>query len=127
MPVKIDKGEDPLKRSGKAITIDGAFSEAYGDHGYTLVLEADRTFIGLHHHFESVDAAVREGVDIIPTIAVVRNGTPRRVADTSAAREIRRDRPARATGRGLSTNALRQEKKDGSARNSRLDKAGQAA
>ena len=40
VPVKIEEGESPLKRSGKAITIDGAFSEAYGDHGYTLVLEA---------------------------------------------------------------------------------------
>jgi fructose-1,6-bisphosphatase III len=90
VPVKIDKGEDPLKRSGKAITIDGAFSQAYGDHGYTLVLEADRTFIGLHHHFDSVDAAVREGVDIIPTISVVRTwDPPRRVADTERGSEIR--------------------------------------
>ena len=38
VPVKIEAGESPMKRSGKAITIDGAFSEAYGDHGYTLVL-----------------------------------------------------------------------------------------
>ncbi|HEV7499152.1 MAG TPA: fructose-bisphosphatase class III, partial [Vicinamibacteria bacterium] len=90
VPVKIDAGEDPLKRSGKAITIDGAFSQAYGDHGYTLVLEADRTFIGLHHHFDSVDAAVREGVDIIPTISVVRAWDhPRRVADTERGTEIR--------------------------------------
>ena len=72
MPVKIEKGESPMKRSGKAITIDGAFSEAYGDHGYTLVLEPDRTFLATHHHFESVEAAVREGKDIIPTITVVR-------------------------------------------------------
>ena len=43
VPVKIEKGESPLKRSGKAITIDGAFSEAYGDHGYTLVMEAGQT------------------------------------------------------------------------------------
>ena len=90
VPVKIDKGEDPLKRSGKAITIDGAFSEAYGDHGYTLVLEADRTFIGRHHHFESVEAAVRDGVDIIPTTTVVRQwDRPRRVADTERGNEIR--------------------------------------
>jgi fructose-1,6-bisphosphatase-3 len=90
VPVQIDKGEDPLKRSGKAITIDGAFSQAYGDHGYTLVLEADRTFIGRHHHFESVEAAVREGVDIIPTIAVVREwDRPRRLADTERGAEIR--------------------------------------
>jgi fructose-1,6-bisphosphatase-3 len=90
VPVKIDKGEDPLKRSGKAITIDGAFSEAYGDHGFTLVLDTDRTFLGKHHHFESVEAAVRDGVDIIPTITVVRTwDRPRRVADTERGAEIR--------------------------------------
>jgi fructose-1,6-bisphosphatase III len=90
VPVKIDKGESPLKRSGKAITIDGAFSEAYGDHGYTLVMEAERTFIGMHHHFESVEAAVRDGVDIIPTTTVVREWQPpRRVADTERGAEIR--------------------------------------
>jgi fructose-1,6-bisphosphatase-3 len=82
VPVKIDKGELPLKRSGKAITIDGAFSEAYGDHGYTLVIGSDRTTLAMHHHFESVEAAVRDGVDIIPTVTVIReNDPPRRVAD----------------------------------------------
>jgi fructose-1,6-bisphosphatase III len=90
VPVKIDKGESPLKRSGKAITIDGAFSEAYGDHGYTLVLEADRTFLAMHHHFDSVEAAVRDGVDIIPTTTVVREWeTPRRVSDTERGATIR--------------------------------------
>jgi fructose-1,6-bisphosphatase-3 len=90
VPVKIEKGESPMKRSGKAITIDGAFSEAYGDHGYTLVLEADRTFLALHHHFESVEAAVRDGVDIIPSISVVRSwDKPRRMADTERGMEIR--------------------------------------
>ena len=62
VPVKIEAGESPLKRSGKAITIDGAFSEAYGDHGYTLVLESDRTLLAKHHHFDSVEAAIRDGV-----------------------------------------------------------------
>jgi len=90
VPVKIDKGEDPVKRSGKAITIDGAFSEAYGDHGFTLVLDADRTLLGRHHHFESVEAAVRDGVDIIPTVTVVRAwDRPRRVADTEQGAEVR--------------------------------------
>ncbi len=51
VPVKIEKGESPLKRSGKAITIDGAFSEAYGDHGYTLVLEAGRTLLAAASSF----------------------------------------------------------------------------
>lgn len=90
VPVKVDQGESPLKRSGKAITIDGAFSAAYGDHGYTLVLEPSRTLLARHHHFESVEAAVRDGVDIIPTVAEIRTwDPPRRVADTEAGDRIR--------------------------------------
>jgi fructose-1,6-bisphosphatase-3 len=92
VPVKIDKGESPLKTGGKAITIDGAFSPAYGDHGYTLVLEADQTFLARHHHFESVEAAVRDGVDIIPTIATIREfDRPRRVGDTEEGARMRED------------------------------------
>ncbi|HYO07420.1 MAG TPA: fructose-bisphosphatase class III [Tepidisphaeraceae bacterium] len=92
VPVKIEKGESPLKRSGKAITIDGAFSEAYGDHGFTLVLEADRTILAKHHHFESVEAAIRDGVDIIPDVSTVRTWTPpRRMADTERGHEFRCD------------------------------------
>jgi fructose-1,6-bisphosphatase-3 len=91
VPVKIEKGESPLKRSGKAITIDGAFSAAYGDRGYTLVLDPERTLLATHHHFESVQAAVRDGVDIIPMVTVVRDhDPPRRVADTERGAEIRR-------------------------------------
>jgi fructose-1,6-bisphosphatase-3 len=92
IPVKIDAGESPLKRGGNAITIDGAFSEAYGDHGYTLVLESDRTFLARHHHFESVASAVLEGVDIIPSIATIREfDRPRRVGDTEEGARIRED------------------------------------
>jgi fructose-1,6-bisphosphatase-3 len=90
VPVKIEQGESPLKRSGKAITIDGAFSAAYGDHGFTLVLEAEQTVLARHHHFESVEAAVRDGVDIIPAVTVVRRWEPpRRVADTERGGELR--------------------------------------
>jgi fructose-1,6-bisphosphatase-3 len=90
VPVKIEKGESPMKRSGKAVTIDGAFSQAYGDHGYTLVLEADRTFLAMHHHFESVEAAVRDGVDIIPEITPLHSwDRARRVADTERGVRIR--------------------------------------
>jgi fructose-1,6-bisphosphatase-3 len=90
VPVKIENGEDPIKRSGKAITIDGAFSEAYGDRGYTLVLEADRTLLAEHSHFESVDLAVRDGVDIIPKVSVVRTwDRPRKMSDTERGRQIR--------------------------------------
>ena len=89
VPVKVNAGESPLKRSGKAITIDGAFSEAYGDHGFTLVLEPHRTFLAKHHHFESVEAAIHDGADIIPEISVVREWDQRRrVADSQRGRDL---------------------------------------
>jgi fructose-1,6-bisphosphatase-3 len=90
VPVKIDAGESPLKKSGKAITIDGAFSEAYGDHGFTLVLDAEGTRLAKHHHFESVEAAVEEGVDIVPEVSVIREfAEPRRLGDTEQGEVIR--------------------------------------
>lgn len=90
VPVKIEKGESPIKKSAKAITIDGAFSEAYGDHGYTLVLESDKTLLAKHHHFESVESAIRDGVDIIPQVTVVRQEKyPRTMADTERGQEIK--------------------------------------
>jgi fructose-1,6-bisphosphatase III len=90
VPVEVEKGESPLKKSGKAITIDGAFSEAYGDHGFTLVLEPHRTFLAKHHHFESVEATIDHGADIIPSITVVREWEkPKRVADGRRGRHLR--------------------------------------
>ena len=91
VPVKIEKGESPVKRSGLAITIDGAFSEAYGDHGFTLVLEADRTLLAKHHHFDSVETAIKDGVDIVPHVSVVREGAIRRMGDTERGRELKAD------------------------------------
>ncbi len=83
VPVKIEAGESPMKRSGRAVTIDGAFSEAYGDKGYTLLLEAGRTALARHYHFESVDDAVAAGADIIPTVVDLQTYEhPRTVAET---------------------------------------------
>ena len=92
VPVKIEEGESPVKRWGRAVTIDGAFSEAYGDKGYTLVLEAGRTALAQHYHFESVDEAVAAGADIIPTVQDLETRVPpRRVADTEKGEELYRE------------------------------------
>jgi fructose-1,6-bisphosphatase-3 len=72
MPVKVEKGEEPVKRGGNAVTIDGAFSEAYGDRGYTLILEPDRIALAEHHHFESIGDAILEGADIVPKVTNIR-------------------------------------------------------
>ena len=64
--MKVDLGENPLKRGGNAVTIDGAFSEAYGDRGYTLILGPEGETLAEHHTFPDPETAVREGIDIIP-------------------------------------------------------------
>lgn len=83
VPVKLEKGENPVKRGGNAVTIDGAFSEAYGDHGYSLLLTPDRIDLAEHHHFEGVGEAVLAGADIVPKVTTIRRyDPPRRVGDT---------------------------------------------
>jgi fructose-1,6-bisphosphatase-3 len=47
----------------------------------------------MHHHFDSVEAAVRDGVDIIPTRMPVREwSVPRTIGDTEQGAALRADR-----------------------------------
>lgn len=92
VPVKLETGESPLKRSGLAVTIDGAFSEAYGDHGFTLVIDAEQTHLAKHHHFDSIEGAIDRGADIVPEIQVLRqHDKPIRVGDTQRGVELREE------------------------------------
>ncbi|CAN5331723.1 fructose-1,6-bisphosphatase [soil metagenome] len=90
VPVKIEKGEEPVKQGGNAVTIDGAFSEAYGDRGYTLILAPERIALAEHHHFESINDAITAGSDIIPRIMTIRAyERPRLIADTEEGAHLR--------------------------------------
>jgi fructose-1,6-bisphosphatase-3 len=90
VPVRLEAGETPIKQSGRAITIDGAFAAAYGDKGFSLVLDAQRIYLAQHHHFESAEAAVARHADIVPTVSdVVIHERPRTVGDTETGAEIR--------------------------------------
>ncbi|MFN0129462.1 MAG: fructose-bisphosphatase class III [Verrucomicrobiales bacterium] len=89
VPVQPEKGELPIKQGGNAVTIDGAFSEVYGDRGYTLVLSPDRVSLAEHHHFESVEEVIQNDADIVPRIATVcEYSRPRLVADTEEGAEL---------------------------------------
>ena len=90
VPVKIEKGEEPVKRGGNAVTIDGAFSEAYGDRGYTLILAPERIALAEHHHFESITDAITAGADIVPKVMTLRAyDPPRTVGDTIQGENMR--------------------------------------
>jgi fructose-1,6-bisphosphatase-3 len=91
VPVKMERGEAPLKNGGNAVTIDGAFSEAYGDRGYTLIIAPERVALAEHHHFESISEAITSGADIVPKVSTIRaHERPRLVADTEEGDIIRR-------------------------------------
>jgi fructose-1,6-bisphosphatase-3 len=89
VPVKVEEGENPVKNGGNAVTIDGAFSEAYGDRGYTLILSPDGDQLAEHHGFIAPVSVVRSGEDIIPKMHDVRiHKQPRLVKDTEQGRNI---------------------------------------
>jgi fructose-1,6-bisphosphatase-3 len=91
VPVKVERGEAPVKRGGNAVTIDGAFSEAYGDRGYTLIIAPERVALAEHHHFESISDAITSGADIVPKVTTIRTyERTRLVADTEEGEAIRR-------------------------------------
>lgn len=89
VPVKVEKGEEPVKRGGNAVTIDGAFSEAYGDRGYTLILKPDSIELCDLEPFNGVEKVLESGADIRPKVRVLRKRTPRTIADSDEGRDIR--------------------------------------
>lgn len=93
VPVRIAKGESPVRAGGKLLVIDGGFSKAYhkttGIAGYTLVYHSRGLQLVEHEPFESAEKAVREGTDIIGTKQIVELSAQRlRVSDTDKGREL---------------------------------------
>ena len=68
VPVKVRKGESPIKGGGKLIVIDGGFSRAYqstsGIAGYTLIYNSRHYRIVSHQPFTSKWNAVHKNDDI---------------------------------------------------------------
>ena len=95
VPVKIKKGEDPLKAGGKLLVIDGGFSKAYqpetGIAGYTLIFNSRGIQLVQHDPFESRQKAIEEGIDIKSTSLLVEM-TDRRmmVRDTDIGIDLRK-------------------------------------
>lgn len=86
-PVKTIKGESPIRAGGKVLCIDGGFAKAYqkttGIAGYTLTYNSYGMTLISHQPFESVEAAVRNGVDIQSTKQIIESNVARKhVEDT---------------------------------------------
>ncbi len=67
-PVKVKKGESPIRAEGKEICIDGGFCKAYqgstGIAGYTLIFNSHGIRIKAHYPFKDVTQVLMNNADI---------------------------------------------------------------
>ncbi len=94
VPVKVGKGEQPVKANGKMMVIDGGFAKAYHDTtgiaGYTLVYHSRGFELVQHEPFTSTDDAIRQGSDIVSTTEIVELNSQRVcVRDTDIGRDLK--------------------------------------
>jgi fructose-1,6-bisphosphatase-3 len=95
VPVKVKRGESPVKANGKLLVIDGGFAKAYqnetGIAGYTLVYNSYGLLLSAHRPFESVQKAIEEDTNIGSATKILEtNDTRIRVKDTDLGRSIQR-------------------------------------
>ncbi len=94
VPVKVRKGESPVKADGQLIVIDGGMSKAYqnvtGIAGYTLIYNSFGLVLVAHQPFESKQEAVRSGKDIVSkAIYLDKVKHRKRVSDTDIGMQLK--------------------------------------
>ena len=93
VPVKLSKGETPIRANGRLMVIDGGFAKAYhattGLAGYTLVFHSRGFQLVKHQPFTSAEEAIKNGTDIVSTTEIVEMSSHRmRVRDTDKGKEL---------------------------------------
>jgi len=95
VPVKVKKGESPIKGGGRLIVIDGGFSKAYqstsGIAGYTLIFSSRHFRIVSHQPFEGKQVALQKNHDIEnESVIFERMNTRMKVSETDEGKELQR-------------------------------------
>ena len=93
IPVKIKKGESPIKVDGKLIIIDGGLSRAYqsvtGIAGFTLISNSHQLYLSEHEPFTSLRESIYNNLDMQSRLIPVKTYPSRvKIADTDDGREI---------------------------------------
>lgn len=94
VPVKVVKGENPVKANGKLLVIDGGFARAYqsvtGIAGYTLIYNSRGLVLASHEPFSSIQEAVEKERDIISSTTFLEQTRQRQmVGSTDVGRDIK--------------------------------------
>ena len=93
VPVKVVKGESPIKANGRLFVIDGGFSKAYqketGIAGYMLIYNSHGMVLVSHEPFVSTDRAIAEEKDILSSTVALQYTQDRiRVKDTDIGKKL---------------------------------------
>ncbi len=93
VPVRVTRGESPVKAGGRLLVIDGGFSRAYqaqtGIAGYTLIYNSYGLLLAAHEPFDSTQSAIEQEADIHSQTQILERNTERiRVRDTDRGRQI---------------------------------------
>jgi len=96
VPVRVKKGESPVKADGRLLVIDGGFAKAYqektGIAGYTLIYNSWGLLLASHQPFESTEKAIEQEIDIHSQTKILEQNRKRiRVADTDTGEEIKKE------------------------------------
>jgi len=94
VPVKVKKGESPIKADGMLLNIDGGFSRAYqevtGIAGYTLIYNSHGLMLTSHEPFVSTEDAIKNERDIVSqTVAVEKSPERIKIMDTDKGNELK--------------------------------------
>ncbi len=95
VPVKVKKGESPVKAGGRLLVIDGGFAKAYqektGIAGYTLIYNSWGLLLAAHEPFESTESAIENEIDIHSHTKILEKPRSRiRVSDIDSGDDIKR-------------------------------------
>jgi len=95
VPVKVGKGESPVKAGGKLFVIDGGMSKPYqkvtGIAGYTLIFDSYNLILAEHAPFKSRRKAIEDEHDIVSTKNMIEHASNRiRVGDTDIGIDLKK-------------------------------------
>ncbi|WP_321389020.1 fructose-1,6-bisphosphatase [uncultured Enterococcus sp.] len=95
-PIKVRKGETPVKANSKMLVIDGGFSKSYqkitGIGGYTLIYNSYGMHLAAHKPFSDKETAIMNGDDIVSSRQIVDRKIDRiKVKDTTIGEKISTD------------------------------------
>ena len=94
MPVKVKKGENPIKAEGRLLVIDGGMAKAYqketGIAGYTLIYSSKGLFLAEHAPYLDSKIIIEKDMDLVPNRITVKDfKEPILIKNTDIGKELK--------------------------------------